>query len=231
MKEDLYQKCLSLYQLERDSEAIELALNHSEPLPSDLVLLMGEIFENPSEAGGVKRDVNKAVTFFERAIALGESEANARLGDLIAYGEGIENDRTLAAKYWEQGWRLGDYECAMELIHYARDSRPELVDEIADWLAATDSHSFQGLHHKGMVRLEHPDINGFSGEDAISFLEQSCDKGYAPSCAKLMWLFYKGNVVPKDLYKALIYLDKLKELDPDYPLDFAAFRALLNSEL
>ncbi|KAH0792540.1 chitin synthase regulatory factor chr2 [Histomonas meleagridis] len=150
------------------------------------------------------KDIKKALTQFIFASTNGIIEANYMIGKIYE----IENNESLAIKYYWEGATKGNAKCSYALGKmYLKGKGVEKSIDIS--LKYFNNSLIQGYIHSGyaMGKIYYEQLNY---NEAIKYFKLSADKGDSKSQLFYGKLLYEGDKLPKDKNDALYYL-KLSE--------------------
>ena len=151
------------------------------------LLLLGYYYYSEAEDNAKDEDFAKAKEYFTKAQALGSLEASYLLGDLYYYGEGVTQDYTKAAEYYEKAgdqpdalFSLGALYMSGDGVTRDTDKGLALYTQSADLHNATAQHTLGYLYESGDFAAVTPDL-----ETASAWYEIACDNDEARSCDAL----------------------------------------------
>lgn len=181
---------------------------------------------------GVKQDKSKAEKLYQKACNMGDAQGCVDLG-IMYHGEGVKQDHDKAAKFYERacdleesdscffvgdmyGLGLGakkDYDKAFKLIKKGCNSyfRAECAEIYQKECELEDKSKCVEMYYDSGVSI------GISPEEVKHF-QKLCDKGNAPRCMALGYIYKWGKVISdgefynKDYIKSERYYRKACDL-------------------
>jgi len=145
---------------------------------------------------GTEADCVQAVHWYKKAAEQGFSNAQCNLGNCYKYGSGVEEDYIQAAYWYRKAAEQGDSQAQCYLGDFYRfgDGVEMDVDQARYWYmkAAEKGDVFAMSSLYQIYRLEYNDA-----VNALYWLKQSAENGYAEYQYELASMFYKGSEIYK----------------------------------
>ena len=173
----------------------------------------------------VKKDINKAIQYYEKALSLGYANSGSALGGIYQIGEaGIKKDINKAIQYYEKALSLGSAKSGSALGNIykigeagiKKDNKKMLnyyskAAELGDAWANAEISSY---YLSGKYGLEQDDSK------SVSLLKRSAELGNAWAKSRLGQFYRDGiNGLEMDLSKALTYFKQSAELDNQFSIN------------
>lgn len=151
------------------------------------LLLLGYYYYSEAEDNAKDEDFAKAKDYFTQAENMGSQDASYLLGDLYYYGEGVTQDYTKAAEYYEKAgqhphalFSLGSLYMHGDGVAIDTDKGVALYTQSADLHNATAQHTLGYLYESGDFTALTPDL-----ELASAWYKTACENHETRSCDAL----------------------------------------------
>ena len=156
-----------------------------------------------------EQNYEKAVENWEIAAADGNAKANYNLGFMYSQAVHFEKDQVKALPYLEKAAEKNydDAKLLLGKIYLANEQVPMDIQKGLTYLNEIASTNGEACYNIGVV-YELP-LYGFSDiQKAIPYFEQGGKLGYIQNYIHLGYLYFTGDLVPKDNNKAIQYYSK-----------------------
>ena len=173
---------------------------------------LGRIFE---QGKGVTADHETAQMYYSMAYAdfiKSENEADDnllyRLGVMEERGQGVKSDIQAAQTHLKKASELGNLNAqyALARVYLKRTNKVSAAIELLQNVAEKGNNEM-AMYTLGKIYSE-PKTGFYDIDTAIEWFEKAASKGEPYSKLKLGLIYYRGEAVPKDIPKALSYLDE-----------------------
>jgi FOG: TPR repeat, SEL1 subfamily len=160
--------------------------------------------------GGIERDMNKAIEYYEEALELGSSIVATYLSTIYLNGEGVEKDYKKALNYALKAAEDGDGKgmvIAGNIYLNGFGVDVDYTKALEYFQAAADVDEPLGYNYLGDLYF-----NGYGVEQdyakAVEYYEKAVEMDCAQACLNLGRMYYEGLGVQKDLAKTKVILEK-----------------------
>ncbi|MDF7802015.1 tetratricopeptide repeat protein [Pontiellaceae bacterium B1224] len=164
------------------------------------------------------RDKKKAAELYLKLAEAGDSDAMFKVGRLYRRGEGFDEDREAATKWFSKGaLEKGNILCCLQLVQM-HQSGSDNDETYARWSSLAEKLADDGdAEAKYFVGTSYKYGAGFplSINKAVVWLEQAADQGSTGAMCDLIDIYYleEGHV---DFEKARYWLGELKKSEDDW---------------
>ncbi len=143
----------------------------------------------------------------------------------VSYERGLWHKKDLlqACIHYFTAYRFGSYKAGERLFRLIQSEN--LLEELKNKIKSGDSQAYYFL--AGIRALEMTNI--ISTKEAIEYLKIAAEKNYIPALIELGLLYSSGNVVKKDINKAISYWEKAQKLGSIEAEIRIAFTTLVDS--
>ena len=150
---------------------------------------------------GVPRNPELAIRLIREAANKGSATGAAYLGDIYTFGVGVTKDEAIAEQWYERGAKLHNSLAAFRLggILLAQQDHPQPLQRgVSLYREAASAGFVPAMHALGLLLVNHPELNNFHSDEALSLLNRSADAGTWRSSIILGLLSRDGKMVPQD---------------------------------
>ncbi|KAH3760950.1 calmodulin-dependent protein kinase [Pelomyxa schiedti] len=144
--------------------------------------------------GGVDKDINKAVTLYQRAADAGDATATWRLGWCFYCGLGVDKDIHKAATLWQRAADAGDVKGMSNLAvcyYYGYGVEKYIHEALRLWQRAADSGSTQAMFNLALYYQKGGDGPAKDIREAMRMWLRAANLGHTDAGAKLKILHSK----------------------------------------
>lgn len=211
----LIEKAIYFNRLDQDVKAIEILTQPCLESNTEALHLTGQIYFLAEKGfSDIKKDVKKAIKYWEKAIELRHSESAYELGKIYNMGYGVKINLNRAEKYFKLGFefRTEFYEfCGLELIElYIDINELEKSIEICNKLII-DKLLLGNCYYKLYCIYSMPNTPLHNVDLSIYYLQHGFEHGHVASCMKLASHLTKGKYIEKNTNKAITVLERILE--------------------
>lgn len=182
------------------AEGLSLLEKAGQEGDSSAYITLAEYFRSEDDT----QDINKSISFYERAAALGTPSALRAIGDIYRNGNGVTVDLPVAAEKYREAINAGDASSKVRLGQL-------LVTDMGG--AENVSHGLEvlgeaaeGGDRNAMVALANLYRRGdgvrADGQKAIAYFQQAADAGATYGLRNIGDIYREGKIVRRDLAAA-----------------------------
>ena len=171
------------------------------------------LFFHYKNGKGVKHDLEKGVSWLEKAAEQKHLTALLIVSSYYQKGRGVEKDSLKAIEWLKQQARLGvanSYQYIGEIYLCERDVGPDIAEAKKWFMLAEDKDVIWGKYWLGIADLFEDDFK-YEYDTAVEKIRIAAEKGDAVSQYKMGLIYYYGIGRVADGVKAFPWLEKAAE--------------------
>ena len=193
------------------NQAGEMLLKMTDSDNAEVIRLIGNCYSGWYD--GVENNYDKAISYYRKAVELGNKYALVNLGNSYFDGEGVKNDAEEAVKWYrkaaEQGITGGQF--ALGWCYNNGEGVKKDAEEAVKWYRkAAEQGSADAQCNLGACYEDGEGVEK-NAEEAVKWYRKAAEQGDARAQRNLGWCYEDGIGVKKDAEEAVKWYRKAAE--------------------